>query len=149
LRSRGIEPDVVPPKFQSAALLPLLDQDQRGIRTAVIRPAEGRQELIEELRRRGGSVDLVVAYETRRLKANAKELHDIDVVTFTSASTVDNFFDSLTDEQIGNHVLFASIGPMTSDALRRRGRTSDIEAESATVQELVAAILRACRVQTS
>jgi uroporphyrinogen III methyltransferase/synthase len=149
LQARGIEADLIPPKFQSAALLPLLDQDQKGIRTAVIRAAEGREELIEELRSRGGEVDLAVAYETRRTRADMSELHDIDVVTFTSASTVDNFFDALADPGIVDGALLASIGPATSDALRRRGHEPHIEAESATIADLVAAILRACRVQTS
>ncbi len=149
LRSRGIEPDLVPQKFQSTALLPLLDENQKGIRTAVVRAAEGREELIDELRRRGGDVDLAVAYETRRVTASAAELKDIDVVTFTSGSTVDNFFELLPDREAIARSMMASIGPTTSEAIRRHGREPDIEAESATVPELVAAILRACRATKS
>jgi len=149
LRSRGIEPDLVPPKFQSTALLPLLEADQRGIRTAVIRAAEGREELIDELRRRGGEVDLAIAYETRRVTSALDDLHDIDIVTFTSASTVDNFFDVLPDRKIIERAMLASIGPTTSEAIRRHGRAPDVESEGATVPALVAAILRACRARTS
>jgi uroporphyrinogen III methyltransferase/synthase len=149
LRARGIEPDLVPPKFQSTALIPLLDEDQRGIRTAVVRAAEGREELIDELRRRGGEVDVAIAYQTRRIGANPSALQDIDIVTFTSASTVDNFFDVLPDKGLIDGALLASIGPMTSDAIRRHGHRPDIEAQSATIPELVAAILRACRAKTS
>ncbi len=149
LRRRGIEPDLVPPKFQSTALLPLLEADQRGIRTAVIRAAEGREELIDELRRRGGEVDLAIAYETRRVTIAIDDLHDIDIVTFTSASTVDNFFDVLPDAKIIERAMLASIGPTTSEAIRRHGRAPDVESEGATVPALVAAILRACRARTS
>lgn len=149
LRARGIEPDVVPAKFQSTALLPLLDEDQKGIRTAVVRAAEGRDELIDELRRRGGAVDLAVAYETRRVTAASGELKDIDIVTFTSGSTVDNFFELLPDKRVIDQAMLASIGPTTSAAIRRHGREPDIEAQSATVPGLVAAILRACRATTS
>src|SRR5205807_6733486 len=53
LKARGISPDLVPDKFMSSALLPLLEQNQRGIRTAVIRAEDGREELIDELRKRG------------------------------------------------------------------------------------------------
>ncbi|HYS52978.1 MAG TPA: uroporphyrinogen-III C-methyltransferase [Thermoanaerobaculia bacterium] len=148
LRKRGIEPDLVPPKFQSTALLPLLDADQKGIRTAVVRAAEGREELIDELRRRGGEVDLVVAYQTRKVTAAADELHDIDIVTFTSASTADNFFDVLPDARMIEGAMLASIGPTTSDAIRRHERSPDVEADSASVPALVAAILRACRDKT-
>ena len=144
LRERGIEPDLVPAKFQSTALLPLLDEDQKGIRTAVVRAAQGREELIDELRRRGGEVDVAIAYETRRVSSAAGELHDIDIVTFTSGSTVDNFFELLPDSSAIERAQLASIGPTTSEAIRRHGRAPDIEAESATVPALVAAILRAC-----
>jgi uroporphyrinogen III methyltransferase/synthase len=148
LRRHGVDPDLIPPKFQSTALLPLLDADQKGIRTAVIRAAEGREELIEELRRRGGEVDLAIAYETRRVTGAADDLHDIDVVTFTSASTADNFFAVLPDAKSIDGAMLASIGPTTSDAIRRHGRAPDVEADNATVPALVAAILRACRART-
>ena len=130
-------------------MLPLLEADQRGIRTAVIRAAEGREELIDELRRRGGEVDLAIAYETRRVTGAIDDLHDIDIVTFTSASTVDNFFDVLPDPKIIERAMLASIGPTTSEAIRRHDRAPDVESDGATVPALVAAILRACRARTS
>src|SRR5205085_11060032 len=75
LRGRGIVPDLVPERFLSTALLPLLGEAQRGVRTAVIRAAEGREELIDELRKRGGEVDLGVAYRTVPVAVDAEELH--------------------------------------------------------------------------
>ena len=144
LRARSIEPDLVPELFQSVALLPLMEADQRGIRTAVIRAAAGREELVDELRRRGGEVDVVVAYETKPVTSDLALLRDVDLVTFTSGSTVDNFFDAVGDGALANAQL-ASIGPTTSEAIRRRGRRVDIEAEQASVDALHAAILRACR----
>lgn len=147
LRTRGIEPDLVPARFQSAALLPLLDSDQRGVRTAVIRAATGSDELIDGLRQRGGEVDLAVAYETKPIAGDVQQLQQIDIVTFTSGSTVENFF-AVAADRLPNAKL-ASIGPVTSDAIRRHGREVDIEADSATVAALHAAILRACRSATS
>ena len=141
LRSRGIEPDLVPAKFQSTALLPLLDEDQKGLRTAVVRAAQGRDELMDELRRRGGEVDLAIAYETRRVTAAVDNLHDIDIVTFTSGSTVDNFFEVLPDKQVIGSALLASIGPTTSEAIRRHGRQPDIEASAATIASLCDSIV--------
>ena len=133
LRSRGVKPDVVPERYLSTELLPLLAEDQRGIRTAVIRAEEGRDELITELRRRGGEVDLAVAYRTIAADFDLGDLDAIDIVTFTSASTVDNFFAKVTPSP---RTLLASIGPTTSDAIRRHGRTPDIEAKNATIQAL-------------
>jgi uroporphyrinogen III methyltransferase/synthase len=128
LRHRGLAPDVVPERFISTELLPLLAEDQRGIRTAVIRAEEGRDELIDELRRRGGEVHLAVAYRTIAAEHDLADLREaldsIDVVTFTSASTVDNFFGKLTEEErrrVLHRATIASIGATTSEAIRRYG----------------------------
>jgi uroporphyrinogen III methyltransferase/synthase len=137
LRARGIVPDLVPEKFLSIALLPLLEEDQRGIRTAVIRAEEGRDELIDELRRRGGEVDLAVAYRTVAISGDTATLQNIDAITFTSASTVDNFFAAAPDV----NAKLASIGPTTSEAIRKHGKEPDIEAENASVQSLHDAVI--------
>ena len=150
LRERGIVPDIVPERFLSTALLPLLPQDQKGKRTAVIRAAEGNDELIDELRRRGGEVDLCVAYVTRAADYDIEELREliasdsIDVVTFTSGSTVDNFFGKLSSverDRLLAKARVASIGPTTTAAIRKYGRGPDIEAAAATVQALHDAVL--------
>lgn len=145
LRARGIGPDLIPPKFQSTALLPLLDQDQRGVRTAIVRAAAGSEELVNELRKRGGDVDLAVAYETKPIAGDPAVLENIDFVTFTSGSTVDNFFSAVGSNGVARDARLVSIGPVTTEAIRRHGRDADIVAESATVAALHAAILRACR----
>lgn len=150
LRSYGIAADLVPERFVSTELLPLLPLDQRGIRTAVIRAAEGRDDLIAELRRRGGEVDVAVAYETRPGSASADEIRQriaegsIDLVTFTSSSTVTNFFARLTAENkqaLLSRAVLASIGPVTSEAIRAIGAEAGIEAPDATVAALRDAIV--------
>ena len=154
LRSHGIVADVIPPKFQSIALLPMLAADQKEVRTGVIRAAEGSDELIDELRRRGGDVDLGVAYRNVAVESDLGELRSliesrsIDVVTFTSASTVDHFFGPLTQSErttVLDQARIASIGPVTSDAIRRYGRGPDIEAASASVQALHDAVVESFR----
>jgi len=139
LRAHGVVPDIVPEKFLSAALIPHFLADQKGVRMAVIRAAEGRDEFIDEMRRRGADVHLAVAYRTTPLAANADELHDIDVVTFTSASTVDNFFAAMNADLDGT--LLASIGPTTSDAIRKHGRQPDVESSTASIQALHDAVV--------
>jgi len=140
LRAHGILADLVPERFLSTALLPLLDVDQHGIRTAVIRAAEGRDELIDELRKRGGEVDLAIAYQTRAAEGSLDD--PFDIVTFTSASTVDNFFAKVGET---NGAILASIGPVTSEAIAKRGKRADIEASAATVEALRDAIVEHAR----
>jgi len=150
LRRNGIVADLVPEKFQSTALLPLLEKDQRGVRTAVIRAAEGSDDLVDELRRRGGDVDLGVAYRTVPGGADLAELREliesggIDIVTFTSGSTVSNFFDMLTPDErkrVFEQAMIASIGPVTTEVIKRYGRAPDVESATAGVQALHDAVI--------
>ena len=66
------------------------------VRLVAQRAAEGSDELIDELRRRGAEVDLGVAYRNVAVESDLEELRKliaedaIDIVTFTSGSTVDN-----------------------------------------------------------
>ncbi|HJQ36708.1 MAG TPA: uroporphyrinogen-III C-methyltransferase [Thermoanaerobaculia bacterium] len=147
LRERGIQPELVPERFISTDLLPLLP---RADRFAVIRAAEGREELIDELRRRGSAVDLGVAYRTIAADYDLDELRSliasdaIDVVTFTSASTVDHFFAKLTPDErsrVMKRAILASIGATTSEAIRKYGKEPDVVASNATIQALHDAVV--------
>ena len=117
----------------------------RGARVALVRAQEGRDEVLSELRKRGADVLLAVAYRTLPVTANAADMHDVDAVTFTSASTVDNFFAAVPDPSKLNGALLASIGPTTTEAIRRHGRQPDVEAASASVQALHDAVVNAIR----
>jgi uroporphyrinogen III methyltransferase / synthase len=150
LRSHGVNPDLIPDKFQSIALLPYFEGDQAGVRFAVIRASEGKDDLIDALRKRGAEVDLAVAYETRAADFDLAELREwiasdaIDAVTFTSASTVDHFFAKLTSEErakVNARAILASIGPVTSEAIRRYGKAADVESANAGIQALHDAIV--------
>jgi uroporphyrinogen III methyltransferase / synthase len=151
LRVRGIQPDLVPERFISTELLPLLAADQTGIRTCVVRAAEGREELVDELRRRGGEVDLAVAYQTKAADYDLGELRaliaaeTIDVVTFTSASTVEHFYEKLSDDErarVNGRAVLASIGATTSEAVRRYGKEPDVVAGKPSVAALHDAVLQ-------
>ncbi len=104
LHTRGIIPDLVPDKFQASALLPLFEERLDGIRIGIVRAAAGREELVSELRARGAAVHLAIAYETRPTRGLSDQLGSLlgsgrlDAITFTSSSTVDNFFGQLREE---------------------------------------------------
>jgi uroporphyrinogen III methyltransferase/synthase len=80
-------------------------------------------------------VDGEGAEEVRRL------LHDgeIDVVTFTSSSTVRHFV-ALVGAELGRAKV-ASIGPITSQTARELGLRVSIEARSYTIPGLIEAIV--------
>ncbi|MHB0971505.1 MAG: uroporphyrinogen-III synthase [Thermoanaerobaculia bacterium] len=136
LRRHGIVPDLVPEKFLAAALLPSLGEDQRGVRTAIVRAAKGRTEISDVLRKRGGTVDLGIAYQTREARAEIDAVRrmladgSLDALTFTSGSTAANFFALLTPEEreAASALCIASIGPSTSEAIRALAVPVTIEA---------------------
>jgi uroporphyrinogen III methyltransferase/synthase len=142
LRERGILADVVPEQFVAEGLVQAL-ADVPVSRALVARAAEARDVLPEALRGRGAEVDVVALYETV-----AEPLADdqraavaaADYVTFTSSSTVRFFFDAVGDG-FGSRTRLASIGPVTSAALRERGREPDVEADRHDVDGLVQALI--------
>jgi uroporphyrinogen III methyltransferase/synthase len=150
LLQHGINPDLIPDKFQSIALLPHFEGNQTGVRFAIVRAAEGKDDLMDALRKRGAEVDLAIAYETRAADVDLGELREwiandtIDAVTFTSGSTVDHFFARLNADErakVNARAVLASIGPVTSDAIRRYGKVPDVEAANASVQALHDAVV--------
>ncbi|MCM2315459.1 MAG: uroporphyrinogen-III synthase [Thermoanaerobaculia bacterium] len=149
LRRHWVEPDLVPEKFQASELLPLLDADQRGVRSAIVRALEGREVLVDELRARGGEVHVAVAYETKKAASIPDDLRaalaagEIDALTFTSPSTVDGTLAHLTPAELSRVLassVIASIGPVTTRALAQLGAANVVEAAESTVEGLVAAL---------
>ncbi|MBI2213489.1 MAG: uroporphyrinogen-III synthase [Acidobacteria bacterium] len=150
LRRHGVEPDLVPDTFQASSLLPLLEGDQRGVRSAIVRALEGREVLVDELRARGGEVHVAVAYETRKavsLAIGARETllaGTIDALTFTSPSTVEGTLAHLSPAEVArvaSKAVVVSIGPVTTKALARFGIANVVEADEATVEGVVAAVV--------
>ena len=65
-----------------------------------------------------------------------------DVITFTSSSTVDCFFEMGLELPKG--IKIASIGPITSDAVRKHGHKVDIEGKPHDIPGLVAVVRKIC-----
>jgi uroporphyrinogen III methyltransferase/synthase len=154
LHHYGVTADLVPERFILNELLPLLPREQTGVRTAVIRAEEGREELIQELRQRGGTVDLGIAYRTVAATRDVDALraliaaNTIDAVTFTSPSTVVHFFEPLPEAdrlRLLERAAMVAIGRSTSDALRTITDRKTFEATTSTVQGLHDAVIEALR----
>ena len=84
----------------------------------------------------------VVAYNTKKLRVDREKiletLKDIDIITFLSSSTVEAFYESLDgDFFILGDKKIASIGPMTSETIRRLGMKVDYEAEKYTADGIL------------
>ncbi|HEY5173252.1 MAG TPA: uroporphyrinogen-III synthase, partial [Acidimicrobiia bacterium] len=67
---------------------------------------------------------------------------EVDAITFTSSSTVDNFCDAIGGLLPEPQPRVVSIGPVTSETARARGLRVDVEADPHTIDGLVEALLR-------
>jgi uroporphyrinogen III methyltransferase/synthase len=150
LEKHGLRPDLVPGEYKAEAVLEgLSGENLKGKRFLLPRAMVARDVLPGTLREWGVEVDVVPAYQTILPSARSAEILDslragaIDCVTFTSSSTVSNFFSLFErDEilsQLGN-VAIASIGPITSETAGECGLKIDIQPDQYTIKALAQAI---------
>jgi uroporphyrinogen III methyltransferase/synthase len=99
----------------------------------------------------GATVDEIPVYRTEERRENVDVLIErleqgsIDIVTFTSSSTVRNFKAIVPPERFESLMegtTIAVIGPITAGTARELGFKVDIEAEDYTIDGLCEAIVR-------
>ncbi|HEY6560401.1 MAG TPA: uroporphyrinogen-III C-methyltransferase [Polyangiaceae bacterium] len=149
LRQRGLRPDVVADEFVGEGLARAVLARGAGRRVLLARALEARDTLPELLRRAGAEVDVVAAYRTRgvdaergRAFAELIETGKVDVILFTSSSTVDSVVSLLGERahELLTRVALASIGPITSRTLSVHGLHAQVTAERYTVEGLLDAL---------
>jgi len=145
LREHGVLADVLPDRAVAESLVEAL-REQPVRRALIARAKVARDVLPDALRTRGAEVDVLDLYETVAEPLSAEQRDAIraaDYVTFTSASTVTNLLSALGDD--GPTALagagLASIGPITSDALRAHGLEPALEADPHDIDGLIAALV--------
>jgi uroporphyrinogen III methyltransferase/synthase len=118
----------------------------QGKKILLPRAKGARQILPEALRQAGAVVDEVEAYRaikpaTTRDSLEAILKKGVDVVTFTSSSTVRNFMELVSDKTIMNGVKVAVIGPITAETIRNYGLQPHITPREYTIPSLVEAVV--------
>jgi len=147
VKDRGARVDFMPSEYLAERLGQEL-HDVAGRKVLFPRAGGARDALALELTRRGATVDDVVVYETIPAAPDARGLAElergVDAATFTSASTVDNYFLLLNGRAapLLAGAAIACIGPVTGAAARARGLAVDVEPTEHTVPGLVAALER-------
>ncbi|MEX2394370.1 MAG: uroporphyrinogen-III C-methyltransferase [Actinomycetota bacterium] len=149
LAARGISADLVPTSFSSQALASDLGRADGPRRTVLLPQAEDAPpDLATSLRAGGWEVTVAPVYRTVTLDssvASGREAIDagIDVVLFTSASTVHGFVDRWGKPPAGSVVV--CIGPRTAEAAEAADITVDGVAEQVTIEALVGAAVDLAR----
>ena len=152
----GLRVDLVPEEHRGEAVVEALRKTENLSECRILLPRAdlARDVLPIELQRAGAEVVDVTAYRTVRTGGDRdggpdifKMLleQEIDVVTFTSASTVRNFVKVLGADPVAdllNTTVVAAIGPVTADAAARLNIQTTIMPASYTVPALVDAIVK-------
>ena len=149
MEKRGLRVDLVPEYYISESILKSFAAPNLQKQKILIpRAAHARDILPEGLKKMGAIVDVVPAYETVNSGKKKEELLEllqnnrIDVITFTSSSTVANFSEIMgKDFTCPSRVKIACIGPITEAAAHKAGFQVDIQQEHYTIEGLVESLL--------
>ncbi|NNL77396.1 MAG: uroporphyrinogen-III C-methyltransferase [Desulfobacterales bacterium] len=152
LRACGINSDIIPKNYQAESVVDAFrQQDLAGKKILLPRAKDARPVLPVELRKMGAEIDEVIVYRTVKVQDNADQLIEqleaktIDLITFTSSSTVRNFKALVPPEsfeKLMDGITIAAIGPITADTAKELDFDVHITAESFTIPGLCEAILQ-------
>jgi uroporphyrinogen III methyltransferase/synthase len=152
LRERGVRVDYTPREFIAEAILDGFKKMViQGKRVLLARVKKARDVLPQGLRRLGAEVDIVEAYRTLKPRGGSVKLRkilagrEVDVVTFTSSSTVNHFVELLKKEEsrrLLKDVTVACIGPVTTRTAEGLGMKVGIQPKEYTIPALTASIVK-------
>jgi uroporphyrinogen III methyltransferase / synthase len=148
----GLKSDIVPESSRAESMVrAFAKKDIHGKKVLLPRAKEARPVLPVELAKMGAVVDDVEAYVTKAVKDGAGVVLEgikertIDMITFTSSSTVKNFRALLPPEgldRLMQGITIACIGPVTADTARSLGFDVHIVAKAYTIPNLCDAIVK-------
>jgi uroporphyrinogen III methyltransferase/synthase len=148
--------DAMPEEYRAEALVSVLGSVS-GQRILLPRAAEAREILPRELRALGAQVDEIAVYQTvQPQQARTHELRallaegKIDLITFTSSSTVHNFVALFAEDEprtLLDKARIGCIGPITADTVYGFGLKVAIQPNSYTIPAFAAAIVEYFRSQ--
>ena len=154
LLQHGIRADLVPEKFTGEGLArSLVAGGVQGNRILLPRALKAMETLPEMLDDAGATVTVAPVYQNVPPQGRKDELReqltegDIDLVTFTSSSTVTNFLtmvDAADEKELHlllDGVKIAAIGPITAETVRKNNLRVDIQPDSYTIADMVDAIV--------
>ena len=151
LEKYGLIVDYVPGEYRAEIIIEKMQGENLKDKKILLPRADiARKILPEALKTLGADVHEVIAYQTVKGSGGAFDVRDlledkkINIITFTSSSTVKNFvgmFDKSELSELLQGVKLASIGPITTQTAVDLGLSIDIEASEYTLDGLLQAIV--------
>ena len=148
LSERGITADYIPGVYTGQGFIRGLSKSTAGGKRFLIPRADiADDEITAGLKKLGAQVDDIAVYHTARPRRKLDRLKNLllpgnlDVITFTSSSTVTNLLAGLGSVGIGRiSAKIACIGPKTAATARKAGLKVDILAREQTIAGLIDAM---------
>ena len=145
LQAHGVTATLIPDEYIAEAIVAGIG-DVQGRRILLPRADIAREALAIELQKRGAIVDEIAAYRTLPAQPDPGGLIElqrgVDVITFTSSSTVRNFAALVGRDDASPDTIIACIGPITANTARELGWRVDVLASEYTMDGLVAALIQ-------
>ena len=153
IEQKGINPDLVPDEYRAEAIVTGMKEEVTGVRILLPRATKARDVLPIELVNRGAIVEEVPAYQTIKPDKDTGHVREmleqgaVDMVTFTSSSTVNNFMEMFQNERDQlqkwmENVAVACIGPITAQTAEEKGLSVSLIPPEYTIESLTHAIVQ-------
>lgn len=153
LERHGLRPELVTSEYTAEGLAKALEGwEMKGMRVLVPRAEVARDALPSLLTNRGAEVEILPVYHSVCPPDAGPALmrlfnaEGVDVITFTSSSTVYNFVKAFPEDRLPailGDAEVACMGPVTADTARKLGLNVAIVAREYTTHGLVQAIAEA------
>jgi uroporphyrinogen III methyltransferase/synthase len=150
LEGYGLRPELITSEYTAEGLAKALEGwEMDGMHVLVPRADVARDALPSLLANRGAEVEILPVYRAMCPAGAGDALlrlfnnEGVDVITFTSSSTVVNFVQAFQDDRLPavlGDAEIACMGPVTADVARKLGLTVSIVAREYTTHGLVQAI---------
>jgi uroporphyrinogen III methyltransferase / synthase len=148
LEERGIMADFIPDKYVAESVVDgLLKLGVKNKKVLIPRARVAREVLPLELEKAGAHVEILPVYETGLAQEDAApilaglEKGEIHYITFTSSSTVENFFSLISPDRLKpfqkKGLKLICIGPVTADTLKKFGFSPDLMPEDYTIPGVI------------
>jgi uroporphyrinogen III methyltransferase/synthase len=150
LERHGLRPELITSEYTAEGLAKALEGwEMDGMRVLVPRAEVARDALPSLLANRGAEVEILPVYRAKCPPEAGEALlrlfnnEGVDVITFTSSSTVYNFVRAFPEDRLPavlGDAEIACMGPVTADTARKLGLSVAIVAREYTTHGLVQAI---------
>ncbi|MCT8137488.1 uroporphyrinogen-III synthase [Anaerobacillus sp. CMMVII] len=155
LETYGLNADLLPELFVAESLAESLVKVLKKSECVLIpRGNLARNVIPKKLREHDIYVKELDVYETVIDEKSKDQLYkaiknqEIDVVTFTSSSTVDNFVELLAGTNFRNYlepIIFASIGPITTRTMMKHDLPVHVQPKEYTIEAMLNGVMEKLR----